>query len=503
MKPFWMLSILVIIILVLSGAGCTSPTTQNANQTIDGITIPTTTGSPTPAEARQIAAAAYVYGYPLVIMDVSKDVGTAAPTAEPTLGLAPINQLVRGAVTPTAANENATRLNVDTLYTFGWLNLTKEPMVVSVPAANGRYYVMSILDAWQNVFADPGPRTTGNGSGNFAIVGPGWNGKLPSNVTKLQSPTNTVLINARTQQNGPADFPAAVAFENNYTLIPLSAWGTTYTSPTNVPVNPNVNRTANAVQQVANMTPATFYDRMATLMVANPPSSADKPVIDQIARIGIVPGNPFDWSGMNATMQNAITQGTQDGMAQVYTASVNFPGAATKNGWTISYNVGTYGTNYTLRAGVALSYIAINLPQDALYPTSTANATGAPYSGLNNYVLHFAKNETPPINAFWSLTMYDTRNFLVANPINRYAISPHLGNLTYNPDGSLDVYIQNTSPGLGKESNWLPAPPGQFYLALRLYWSQEAALNGSWVPPAVQTVGPAATAMTNATVSAS
>src|SRR5208337_4026163 len=122
------------------------------------------------------------------------------------------------------------------------------------------------------------------------IVGPGWNGTLPSNVTKLQSPTNTVLINARTQQNGPVDFPAAVAFENNYTLIPLSAWGTTYAPPTNVPVNPNVNRTANTVQQVANMTPATFYDRMATLMVANPPSSADKPVIDQIARIGIVPG---------------------------------------------------------------------------------------------------------------------------------------------------------------------------------------------------------------------
>ena len=495
MKPFWMLSILVIVIIVISGAGCILPSPQKAvtNQTIGGITIPTTTGPPTPAEARQIAAAAYVYGYPLVIMDVSKVLGTAVPTSQPALGRAPINQLARGNVTPTAANTNATRLNVDTVYTFGWLNLTKEPMVLSVPEANGRYYVMSILDAWMNVFAAPGPRTTGNGSGNFAIVGPGWNGTLPSNVTKLQSPTNTVLIDARTQQNGPADFPAAVAFGNNYTLIPLSAWGTSYTPPTNVPVNPNVNRTANVVQQVANMTPATFFNRMATLMVANPPSSADKPVIDQIARIGIVPGKPFDWSGMNATTQNAITQGTQDGKAKVYAASVNFPGAVSKNGWTTSYNVGTYGTNYTLRAGVALSYIAINLPQDALYPSSTANATGAPLSGANNYVVHFAKNETPPVNAFWSLTMYDTKNYLVANPINRYAIAPHLGNLTYNPDGSLDIYVLHASPGPGKESNWLPAPSGPFYLALRLYWSQESALNGSWVPPAVQTVGPSTT----------
>jgi hypothetical protein len=177
------------------------------------------------------------------------------------------------------------------------------------------------------------------------------------------------------------------------------------------------------------------------------------------------------------------------GVAQVYAASLNFPGAVTKNGWITSYNVGTYGTNYTLRVGVALSYIAINLPQDALYPSSVANVTGAPYSGANNYVLHFAKNEIPPVNAFWSLTMYNTQNYFVANPLNRYAISPHLGNLSYNADGSLDIYIQHASPGPDKEANWLPAPSGQFYLALRLYWPQQSALNGSWVPPGVQQVG--------------
>ena len=368
MKPFWMLSIVVIIVVILSSVGYVISTTQNTstNQTIDGITIPTTTGSPTPAEARQIAAAAYVYGYPLVIGDVIKDVQTAVP-APLGNGRAPINEITTSSITATPQTMTVNLPTVDSLYTSAWLNLTKGPMVLTVPEANGRFYVAELIDGWQNSFAGLGPRTTGNGSGNFAIVGLGWNGTLPSNVTKLQSPTNTVLIAARVQQNGPADLPSAVAFEDGFKLTPLSAWDTNYAPPTNVSVNPNVNTTANPFQQVANMTPATFFNRMATLMQGNPPNSADKPVTDQIARIGIVPGKSFDWERMNATMQNAITQGFQDGVAQVYAASMNLPGEVENNGWTTSFNVGTYGTNYTLRAGVARAGSFANLPQDALY----------------------------------------------------------------------------------------------------------------------------------------
>jgi hypothetical protein len=503
MKPFWKLSIVIIIVIILSSVGYVTSTTQGASttQTIGGITIPTTTGPPTPAEARQIAAAAYVFGYPLVIADAVKNVQTAVPAPSGN-GRAPINEITTSSIPATPQTTTVNLPTVDLLYTSGWLNLTKGPMVLTVPEANGRFYVAELIDGWQNSFAGLGPRTTGNGSGNFAIVGPGWNGTLPANVTKLQSPTNTVLIAARVQQNGPADLPSAVAFEDGFKLTPLSAWDTNYAPPTNVSVNPNVNTTANPFQQVANMTPDTFFNTMATLMQGNPPNSADKPVTGQIARIGIVPGTPFNWNGLNNTTQNAITQGFQDGIAQVYAASVNPPGEVENNGWTASYNVGTYGTNYTLRAGTAQVGSFANLPQDALYSYSTANATGTSYSGANDYVLHFAKNQLPPANAFWSLTMHNTEYFLIANPLNRYAISPHLGNLTYNPDGSLDIYIQHASPGPAKESNWLPAPSGQFYLALRLYWPQESALNGSWVPPAVLTVGPSTTT-TNATTSAS
>jgi len=508
MKPFWMLSIVVVIVVILASVGYVTSTTQGASttQTIGGITIPTTTGPPTPAEARQIAAAAYVFGYPLVFVDVLKEHQTAVPAPNATLGVAPINQLIRVyQAQPTTASPNVPRVpypNVDASQIPAWLNLTKEPMVLSVPAANGRYYVVQMEDAWMNDFSSLGSRTTGNGSGAFAFVGPGWNGTLPSNVTKIQAPTNTVEFNARLQQNGPADLPAAAAILDNFTLTPLSAWGTNYTPPATVPVMSNVSadpRPFTSYAEIANMTPDVYYGRMATIMGGNPPYTADKPVVDQIARIGIIPGTPFNWNRLNATMQEAIGQGYQNGIAQVNAAAAHWPGVVVENGWNTSYNMGTYGTNYTLRAGQSMGWAFFNLPQDALYSLSYTNATGVPYSGANNYVLHFANNSTPPVNAFWSVTLYDSQGNFVPNPLNRYAISPHLGNLTHNPDGSLDIYIQNASPGPGKESNWLPAPSGGFMLILRQYWPQEAALNGSWVPPAVQTVGSASTT-TNATM---
>ncbi|MGZ4885499.1 MAG: DUF1254 domain-containing protein, partial [Halobacteriota archaeon] len=347
MKPFWMLSILVIVVIVLFSAGCTSPTTQSTstNQTINGIIIPTTTGSPTPAEARQIAAAAYVFGYPLVWNDVYKDHQTVVPAPNSTLGVAPINQLAR----PYQAQLTTASLNTQPLpfatydfgYVQGWLNLTKEPMVLSVPAANGRYYVVQLVDAWQEDLPSLGSRTTGNESGAFALVGPGWNGTLPSNVTRIQAPTNTVFLLGRAQQNGSADLPAAAAFLDNVTLTPLSAWATNYAPPTSVPANPNLNityvRGPAIYDEVANMTPSEFYGRMATVMGGNPPHSADKPVVDQIARIGIIPVTPFDWNGLNATMKNAITQGFLDGISEAYTASVSAPGIVHHNGWDVGY----------------------------------------------------------------------------------------------------------------------------------------------------------------------
>lgn len=331
-------------------------------------------------------------------------------------------------------------------------------MVLSVPASNGRYYVVQLVDAWQSDLPSLGLRTTGNESGAFALVGPGWNGALRANVTKIQAPTNTMLIAGRAQQNGPADLPAAAAFQGNVTVTPLSAWGTNYTPPATVPGNPNVNltyvRAPATFAEVANMTPDVFYGRMATVMGGNPPHSVDTPVVDQIARIGIIPGTPFNWNGLNATMQDAIAQGFQDGISQV--AASIIAGIVHNNGWDTMYVGGAYGTNYTVRDAAVLRGSFVNLPQDNLYFASNTTASGVPYSGANSYVLHFASNSTPPVNALWSVTVYDSHGYPVPNPLNRSTIAPHLGNLTYNPDGSLDIYIQDASPGGNKESNWLP-----------------------------------------------
>ena len=495
MRPFPMFGIVIMIIFILCSAGCISPNTRNAspNQTIDGITIPTTTGPPTPAEARQIAAAAYVYGYPLVFMDVLKEHQTAVPAPDTARGLAPVNQMVRAYQVPIDQFQSRAPWPItDASYVGAWLDLTEEPVVLSVPSSDGRYYVIMLEDAWTNDLSSVGSRTTGDGPGDFAIVGPGWNGTLPSNVTRIQSSTNSLMLAARAQLNGPADLPATAAFLDNITVTPLSAWKTNSTPPATVPVTSSMTPDALAstsAAYVANMSPEAFYSRLATAMGGNPPSSVDTPVIDQVARIGIVPGTPFDWNSMDATMQDAIAQGAQDGIAEVNAAAVDWPGSVVVNGWSVVYDMGAYGTNYALRAGLAAGYGAGNLAEDALYWWSFANATGVPYSGTYSYVLYFDSTSTPPVNAFWSVTLYDINGQFVPNPLNQYAITSHSGNPVYNPDGSLDIYIQKASPGADRESTWLPAPSGDFIFILRMYWPQESALNGSWVPPEVQTVG--------------
>ncbi len=494
MKPSWIISILIILLLFSSVYGISMNTKKTStNQKFEELMIPTTTGSPTPEEARQIAAAAYVYGYPLVFMDVLKERQTAVSAPEIERGLAPFNQMVRVYQIPIDKFQSRAPYPItDASYVGAWLDLTKEPVVLSVPASDGRYYVIMLEDTWTNDLQSVGSRTTGNGSGNFVITGPGWDGALPPGMKKISSPTSYVMLAGRTQLDGPADLPATAAFLDNVTLTPLSAWGTNYTPPANVPVTSHVtpdSRASASAAFIANMSHDAFYNRLATAMGSSPPYSVDMPVINQIARIGIVPGTPFDWSGMNATMQNAIAQGALDGIAQVHAAAVDWPGTVVVNGWRVVYDMGAYGTNYPLRAGLVAGYGGGNLAEDSLYWWSFVNTTGVPYSGSNNYVLHFNKDDIPPVDAFWSVTLYDRQGHFVNNSLNQYAITSHSGNLIYNPDGSLDIYIQKVSPGADKEANWLPAPLGEFMFILRQYWPQKSALDGSWVPPAVETAG--------------
>ncbi len=436
-----------------------------------------------PSEVEKIAKEAYIFGYPLVLMEVTRRVSTACPS--PTAMCAPMNQFANMPAFPGPTFTDVVSPNADTLYSSAWLDLSKEPMVLSVPDTKGRYYLMPMLDAWTNVFASPGSRTTGTGKGDFAIVGPGFKGKLSAGLKKIESPTNLVWIIGRTQTNGKADYEAVHAIQKEYKLIPLSAWGKPYTPPAKVPVDAKVSKEP-PVEQVSKMSPETFYSRLNALIKANPPAAADAEAMKKFAAIGIAPGKKYSLEGFDAATQGALEKGVQEAKKEIV-AEGKKPRGKVVNGWLISYDLGSYGTKYLYRAAIAWVGLGANLPEDAIYPMTRVDGEGKPLTGKNKYVMHFAKDQIPPVKAFWSLTLYNDKQAFVENPINRYAIGDR-DKLKLNPDGSLDLYIQHESPGKDKESNWLPAPNDSFNLVLRLYWPKKSALDGTWAPPPVKQV---------------
>lgn len=439
-------------------------------------TPPSSAGSAFEAQGlRQLAHEVYVYAYPLVLMDVSRQV-LAARTGS--------NQFRHSVAFPDANFTGAISPNADTLCSTAWLDLKPEPLILSVPDTKGRYYVMQMLDAWTNVFAAPGKRITGTGRGDFAIVGPEWRGQLPAGTMEVRSPTNLVWLLGRTQTNGLADFAAVHALQQHYKLTPLSAWtGSDAPAAMAPPAVTRGDQATPPVVQVRDMDAATFFSRFAALLPDNPPTPEDAPMVEKLARLGITPGKPFLLDKPDAASARAIQGGAKDGFASIAALARNTPAGA--NGWSIHRNLGRYGTEYLARAFAAWMDLGANLPEDAVYPTLRADAEGQALTGANRYVLHFDKGQLPPVNAFWSLTLYNDRQFFAANPLNRYAIGDR-DKLGFNKDGSLDLYVQNASPGKDKEANWLPAPAEGFNLVLRLYWPKAQVLDGSWVPPPLQ-----------------
>ncbi len=437
---------------------------------------------PTEAEAAALATDAYVYGYSLVTMEYTRRVMTN--TSEPKGTHAPMGQFVRMRAYPDATFRDVTAPNADTLYSTAWLDLSKEPYVLSLPEMGDRYFLMPMLDGWTNVFQVPGTRTTGNKAQTYAITGPGWKGTLPAGLKELPSPTNMVWILGRTYCTGtPEDYKACHAVMDKYDLRPLSAHGKAYTPPAGK-VDAATDMKTPVREQVNKLDGAAYFALLAGLMKANPPAVADAPMVAKLARLGVVSGQAFDPTKLGPAVTKAVAQAPKAGVERIMG---HFKAAGTlENGWTFTTKAGVYGTAYLQRAFITAIGLGANRPQDAVYPTSEVDAEGRKYSGANRYVLHFDKGQAPPANAFWSVTMYDANYFFVENPLNRYAVSPR-NDLKYNPDGSLDVYIQHESPGAGKESNWLPAPRGEFVLMMRLYYPKETApsiLDGTWkVPP--------------------
>jgi hypothetical protein len=441
------------------------------------------------AEARAIAIEGYVYAYPLVTMEITRRVLTNAAAPEGTH--APMGQFARLREYPTAAFRAVTAPNADTLYTTTWLDVSKEPWILSIPDMKGRYFLFPMLDGWTNVFQVPGKRTTGTGAQKYAITGPGWSGTLPAGVTELKSPTGVVWVLGRIYCTGtPADYKAVHALQDQVSVVPLSAYGKPY-KPEPGKADPAIDMKTAVREQVNAMDGAAYFKLFAELLKVNPPAAEDGPMVAKLAKIGVVPGQDFDAAKLEPAVAKGLAGAPKPAQELIMgwlKAGIAAGDMKLEDGWLFTTKTGLYGTSYLQRALVTAIGLGANRPQDAVYPTSEGPDVLKKYSGEKKYVMRFEKGRLPPVDGFWSLTMYNADYFFVENPLNRYTLSQR-NKLKVNADGSADLYIQHESPGKDKESNWLPAPKGEFVLMMRLYWPKEKApsiLDGSWKVPEVK-----------------
>ena len=432
-----------------------------------------------------IARAAFVYAMPLALMDMTrkKVINTIKPTAGADMA-APINQLVIATEFPNAKFTSVVRPNADTYYHTGFLDLSADALVLTVPNTNGRYYLLPMLDAFGNVFSSPGKRTTGTLADTFLITGPKWTGALPAGMKQIKAPGDMVWLLGRIQVNSEADgAKVVVPIEKKINITPLSSWGKPYT-PADGKIDSSLPKEGPNAQLEA-MPVDVFFNYVNSIMVNNPPAAADSSVLSKFAKIGVGPGLKFDISSFDTATQAELKAVPKTVIA--YINDILSSGKVNKpvNNWNVLYKgMGNYGTDYDLRAIVCYAGLGANLPEDAVYPQTQTDSAGNPYDGANKYILRFAKGQTPPVHGFWSLTMYNEAGYFIENLINRYAIG-NRNPLKFNADSSVDLYIQNLSPGKDKENNWLPAPKGKFNLTMRMYWPAEEFLSGNWTPPAV------------------
>jgi hypothetical protein len=426
---------------------------------------------------------AYLFGYPLVLMDVTRQAAVDPQTGQQ----APANHFIHALSFPDHNFRTVVRPNNDTLYSSAWIDLSAEPLVLTVPDTAGRYYVMPFMDAWTNVFAMVGKRTTGTGPGDYLLAGPGWQGKIPANVKIIHSPTNMSWLIGRIQVNGNSDLPNVHKLQERFKLTPLSRWDSRLANPAfMITIEKSIGLSANPSAMVEKMPDGEFFARLSLLLGKHPSAAADAPVMTMLTRFGIEPGKTFDMNNLNIVRRLLLEKAVA--LTRQKLQEIAGRDRSSENNWSVARDgIGVYGTAYEVRAFVALIGLGALPVQEAAYPNASKDREGKPLDGQYRYRIHFDAGKTPPVDAFWSLTMYDEKGFLVDNPIRRYTIGDRDG-LTFNADGSLDIIIQRDRPAQG-EQNWLPANKGPFAVSMRLYMPKPDFLNGQWKLPAIERMG--------------
>jgi hypothetical protein len=444
--------------------------------------------APSIAETKAIAEQGFIYGLPIVMnyavmyeYAVDRDSGQFK---------APFNEIKNEPNVFTYKDTAIPTPNSDTPYSFAWMDLRAEPMVLSVPAVDQkRYYSVMLCDGNTYNFGYIGTRSTGSEAGDYMVVGPNWSGATPPRIKKvMRSSTQFALAGYRTQLFNPDDLPNVKKVQEGYKVQPLSAYLKQPAPPAPAAVDfPKIDK---------DLVKTNFFEYLDFALQFAPPEPKEQAIRAKLATIGIGPGKTFEFKDLSLEHKAVVVLGMKDGDTKIddYLSS----GMKVINGWKIGSLPGDsahYGSDWLKRAAAAKAGIYGNDAVEAVYPLTRVTADGETIdTSKNNYVLTFAKGQLPPVNSFWSLTMYDGKSqLLIENAINRYLInSPMLPGMHKNPDGSLTLYIQKDSPGKAKESNWLPAPNGPVYLVMRLYWPKETpppsilpAGEGTWKPPGV------------------
>lgn len=482
-----------------------TPVAQGTGQPVQYAPVDALSGQ----ELREIAVDAYVYAYPLVLQEVTRRIATST-TGD---GRAPVNQWGHTTAFPTHETPHAAWPSQDMLYSNLWFDVSREPLLVKLPDAGGRYYFAPLFDAWSDQFAVRGPRTTGGGEQTFAIVGPEWHGTLPGGVDIVRSPTATGWMSVRVQANGAQDIANVQQFQAGLSATPLSQSAATARPGAPVPAGWSAQAPAGAAnsawsappappapqgsqqpvwdtktppaEQVARMDASTFFTLYAESARVNPPHPNDYPILDRLRRIGIDARGAVPFANLHPQVQQALIEAAPLAGERIREALLR--AGTGYNGWrTVLRGIGTYGADYTQRAAIAYAGLGANTIEDAIYPIALLDEEGEFLSGEEDYVIHFRKEDLPPVNAFWSINLYGAHGGFVPNEAGRYAVSSR-DPLVYNDDGSLDIYISHDEPrGERRRANWLPAPEeGPFTLNMRLYWPQADALDAKWWPPLV------------------
>ncbi|WP_226702134.1 DUF1254 domain-containing protein [Microbulbifer elongatus] len=443
---------------------------------------------PSVDEARKIGEEGFIYGLPIVMnysimyeYAINKNSGQFK---------APFNNLNNEARVFTYKDTTVVTPNSDTPYSMVWLDLRAEPLVISVPKINDkRYYSVQLNDGNTFNYGYIGSRATGNEAGNYLITGPDWKGEKPDSIDKVfTAGSDFSLAIFRTQLFSPDDMENVIKIQAGYKVQPLSSFAGMAKPEQAAKINfPAIDK--QSMQ-------SSFFKYLDFAMQFNAPFTDDREIRQKLARIGVGPDKKFSFDELPDDVQQAVMQGAKQGEQKV-TEAVRSIGTR-MNGWQISSPAGSqsfYSGNWLLRAAAASAGIYGNDAVEATYPMTRTDSEGNTLDGSKHkYTLTFAKGQLPPVNAFWSVTMYDGKNqLLIKNPIDRYLInSPMLSNMKKNEDGSVTIYIQKTSPGTDREANWLPAPDGPIYLVMRLYWPKTGDPSvlppgkGSWKPPGIQ-----------------